>query len=171
VQVPVANQFDNKESGMVRFIRIVDLTQDYEPWRYITIPGDEHMVKTNDLFMIRYGTPGVVAIGYEGVIANNLFRIIWKSENKFIPKFWFYIFKNMEEYISNLSASSSMPAISFSILSTLSIIFPTASEQQKIADCLTALDTQIAAQATKIETLKQHKRGLMQQLFPAPEEK
>jgi restriction endonuclease S subunit len=28
----------------------------------------------------------------------------------------------------------------------------------------------IAAQAAKIESLKQHKRGLMQQLFPAPEE-
>jgi type I restriction enzyme, S subunit len=43
-------------------------------------------------------------------------------------------------------------------------------EQQKIADCLTSLDTQIATQAEKIEFLKQHKRALMQQLFPAPEE-
>lgn len=43
-------------------------------------------------------------------------------------------------------------------------------EQWRIADCLTALDTRITAQAVKIETLKQHKRGLMQQLFPAPEE-
>lgn len=43
-------------------------------------------------------------------------------------------------------------------------------EQHRIADCLTALDTQIAAQAVKIESLKTHKHGLMQQLFPAPEE-
>ncbi|OXU13965.1 restriction endonuclease subunit S [Sedimentisphaera salicampi] len=43
-------------------------------------------------------------------------------------------------------------------------------EQQRIAECLSALDTQITAQATKIETLKQHKRGLMQQIFPVPEE-
>ena len=43
-------------------------------------------------------------------------------------------------------------------------------EQHRIADCLSALDAQIAAQAGKIETLKQHKRGLMQQIFPAPEE-
>jgi len=42
-------------------------------------------------------------------------------------------------------------------------------EQHRIADCLTALDTLIAAQAAYIEALKQHKRGLMQQLFPAPE--
>ncbi len=49
------------------------------------------------------------------------------------------------------------------------IAVPTLSEQQKIADCLTSLDTQIEAQAAKIESLKQHKRGLMQQLFPVAE--
>ncbi|MGN6655352.1 MAG: hypothetical protein ACTHJ9_08425 [Rhodanobacter sp.] len=39
-------------------------------------------------------------------------------------------------------------------------------EQQKIADCLTSLDEVIAAQGRKVEALKAHKRGLMQQLFP-----
>lgn len=39
-------------------------------------------------------------------------------------------------------------------------------EQQKIADCLASLDEVIAAQARKVEALKTHKRGLMQQLFP-----
>ncbi len=52
----------------------------------------------------------------------------------------------------------------------LDIRFPKIAEQKHIADCLSALDTLITAQAAKIETLKQHKRGLMQQLFPAPEE-
>lgn len=42
-------------------------------------------------------------------------------------------------------------------------------EQQKIADCLTSLDNLIAAQAKKIDLLKQHKRGLMRQLFPVLE--
>ncbi|WP_372191586.1 restriction endonuclease subunit S [Xanthomonas axonopodis pv. desmodiigangetici] len=39
-------------------------------------------------------------------------------------------------------------------------------EQQKIADCLTSLEEVIAAQGRKVEALKVHKRGLMQQLFP-----
>lgn len=43
-------------------------------------------------------------------------------------------------------------------------------EQQKIANCLTSLDNLIAAQVQKIETLKKHKKGLMQQLFPASAE-
>ncbi|NGT13013.1 MULTISPECIES: restriction endonuclease subunit S [Achromobacter] len=39
-------------------------------------------------------------------------------------------------------------------------------EQQKIADCLSSLDDLITAEAQKLDTLKTHKKGLMQQLFP-----
>ena len=39
-------------------------------------------------------------------------------------------------------------------------------EQQKIADCLDSADALIAAQGRKVETLRDHKKGLMQQLFP-----
>ncbi|WP_298188579.1 restriction endonuclease subunit S, partial [Metallibacterium sp.] len=48
----------------------------------------------------------------------------------------------------------------------LEIAIPQRPEQQKIADCLTSLDEVIAAQGRKVEALKAHKRGLMQQLFP-----
>ena len=49
------------------------------------------------------------------------------------------------------------------------LIPPTVAEQQRIADCLGWLDGLIAAQGRKLETLRQHKQGLMQQLFPSPE--
>ena len=39
-------------------------------------------------------------------------------------------------------------------------------EQQKIADCLSSVDELIATQARKVDALKTHKNGLMQQLFP-----
>ena len=51
-------------------------------------------------------------------------------------------------------------------LAVLSVAFPDSVEQQRIADCLTSLDEVIAAQGRKVEALKAHKRGLMQQLFP-----
>jgi type I restriction enzyme S subunit len=47
---------------------------------------------------------------------------------------------------------------------------PQPAEQQRIASCLTSLDDLIAAQTQKLEALKTHKKGLMQQLFPSPEE-
>ncbi len=40
------------------------------------------------------------------------------------------------------------------------------SEQQKIAECLNSVDEMVAAQARKVDALKAHKKGLMQQLFP-----
>lgn len=43
-------------------------------------------------------------------------------------------------------------------------------EQQKIADCLGSLDALIAAEGRKLEGLRAHKKGLMQQLFPRPGE-
>ena len=39
-------------------------------------------------------------------------------------------------------------------------------EQWRIASCLASLDELITAQARKVEALKTHKKGLMQQLFP-----
>ena len=39
-------------------------------------------------------------------------------------------------------------------------------EQQKIADCLSSLDELITAETQKLDALKAHKKGLMQQLFP-----
>ena len=48
----------------------------------------------------------------------------------------------------------------------LEIAIPRRPEQQRIVDCLTSLDEVIAAQGRKVEALKTHKRGLMQQLFP-----
>lgn len=47
---------------------------------------------------------------------------------------------------------------------------PSPAEQQKIADCLSSLDELIAAQARKVDALKTHKKGLMQQLFPREDE-
>lgn len=47
---------------------------------------------------------------------------------------------------------------------------PTEAEQRKIADCLGSLDDVISTEGQKLEALRQHKEGLMQQLFPQPSE-
>lgn len=57
--------------------------------------------------------------------------------------------------------------LSGEIVGSIIVPTPTLPEQQKIADCLSALDEEIAAQQQKVEALKEHKKGLMQKLFPA----
>ena len=60
----------------------------------------------------------------------------------------------------------------FSALKEKVICFPDekSGEQRKIADCLGSLDDLIAAEGRKLEALRQHKQGLMQQIFPQPGE-
>ncbi len=55
-------------------------------------------------------------------------------------------------------------------LMSMKITIPSIPEQQKIADCLTSIDDLITAEAQKLDALKDHKKGLMQQLFPTSDE-
>ena len=62
---------------------------------------------------------------------------------------------------------SAMSYIKLPMLQEYGLAVPSSyAEQQKIADCLSSLDELIAAQARKVDALKTHKKGLMQQLFP-----
>jgi len=60
--------------------------------------------------------------------------------------------------------------LSKEFLSTIVVHVPDPAEQQRIATCLSSLDALITAETQKHEALKTHKKGLMQQLFPSPEE-
>lgn len=51
----------------------------------------------------------------------------------------------------------------------LPIPFPSLDEQCKIAECLSSIDELISLHTEKLSALKEHKKGLMQQLFPAVE--
>ncbi len=49
------------------------------------------------------------------------------------------------------------------------LLAPGEDEQRRIADCLASVNALISTQADKLETLKLHKQGLMQRLFPSSE--
>jgi type I restriction enzyme S subunit len=66
----------------------------------------------------------------------------------------------------NLEGLRDGKMISYSQFSELLLPTPTPDEQQRIADCLSSVDELIAVQARKVDALKTHKKGLMQQLFP-----
>ena len=69
--------------------------------------------------------------------------------------------------LNKLVFGSGQPLITGGQLKSLFIYSPKPQEQQKIADCLSSLDELISAQNQQLEALKAHKKGLMQQLFPA----
>ncbi len=69
--------------------------------------------------------------------------------------------------LNKYATGQAQPGLSVDVLEQVRCSMPPSlSEQQRIADFLSSLDDQITAQASRIETLKAHKKGLMQQLFP-----
>jgi type I restriction enzyme S subunit len=76
-----------------------------------------------------------------------------------------------QKQIDSFQAGGNRQGLNFAQIRSFTIpLPPKVSEQQRIADCLTSLDDLIAAQTQKLVALKTHKKGLMQQLFPSPEE-
>ncbi len=98
---------------------------------------------------------------------------IWKVvEHRGIDKRFLFI--TLENETEKMKAESSnglgIMHITKGTIEGWEAAFPPMPEQQRIADCLTSLDDLIAAQTQKHEALKTHKKGLMQQLFPSPQE-
>lgn len=93
---------------------------------------------------------------------------VLRFENRCTQKF-------VEVYLNSIKLDDfitgmAQPKLNKAMLGSIPIPHPDVPEQQRIADCLTSLDDLIAAQTQKLEVLKTHKKGLMQQLFPSPEE-
>ena len=124
----------------------------------------------DDILITRIGNIGfstVVSWDYEFSIYVTLATV--KKSDKFIPHYLNGYFQS-EVYQKEIRSKSLLNAVPMKInmndLRNTKVLLPTIKEQQKIADCLSSLDETIEAQDQKIELLKQHKKGLMQGLFP-----
>lgn len=89
------------------------------------------------------------------------------ERNSIKKKFLYQLLKNEEPNLMALRVGSGLPNIQLKTIKSHSILIPTSEdEQQKIADCLSSVDDLIMAQTSRLEALRNHKKGLMQQLFP-----
>lgn len=108
-----------------------------------------------------------------GKVAQNKIECATNQQiNSLIPKddysgdFLYSILEYKASTFASLAGKQAVPIINKTVFSSVELYFPKIEEQQKIADCLSSLDEQIATQSQQIEALKVHKKGLMQQLFP-----
>ncbi|MGQ2966926.1 MAG: hypothetical protein ACT6QL_14035, partial [Methylophilus sp.] len=86
--------------------------------------------------------------------------------------FYAYYFKtsvwhSYMRQIGSTGARHDRMAISNNDFFAMPLFDPSPKEQQKIVDCLASIDELITAETQKLAALKTHKKGLMQQLFPA----
>ncbi|MGV8104051.1 MAG: restriction endonuclease subunit S [Mesotoga sp.] len=79
----------------------------------------------------------------------------------------YYVRGNLNKDVAKVAQGDSVVHLYPAQLEKLKLAVPSEpSEQQKIANCLSSLDEGIELEAQKLDALKTHKKGLMQQLFP-----
>ena len=102
---------------------------------------------------------------YDGALLNQrVGKILTKENSHFV---YFLLQKSdLINEIENSISGSEPPNLSAQQIENIIVHIPLIDEQQKIADCLSSLDSIISAQGQKIELLKEHKKGLLQNLFP-----
>lgn len=123
----------------------------------------------NTILMAMYGqgkTRGKVAIlGIDAATNQACAAILLKD--RYNTNFVFQYLAGRYDEIRELSNTGGQENLSGGLIKNIPISIPVnPEEQQKIASCLSALDQLITAQAERIEQLQEHKKGLMQGLFP-----
>jgi type I restriction enzyme, S subunit len=133
-------------------------------------PSDLFFSRKNDVIIPASGETKIDIAKASCVMADNValggdLNIIRSCHNGVFISYYLNGPKKLA--IARIAQGDTVVHLYLSQLQLLEIGLPTADEQQKIADCLSSIDELIIAQTQKLSTLKAHKKGLMQQLFPA----
>ena len=175
--------YQGKEIGKYPFYKVSDISKAIQRGNnYISVAAnyvDDEDVNTLKIKTIPIGTTIFARIGEairlnrrvittaECIIDNNTIGVK-AIEGKATDLFVYYTLLqiNLIDF-----AGGVVPAVTKASIDNIPVYCPpTIAEQQKIADCLSSVDDLITAQTNRLEALKAHKKGLMQQLFPNTDE-
>ena len=158
--------------GNIPFIRSAEIAQK-QTALFLTEEGFSKsaakMVKKGDVLVALYGAnSGDVSISkINGAINQAILCLRSKESNSFI----YHYLTLRKEWILRTYLQGGQGNLSGEIMKSVELRFPKPEEQSRIAMCLNNLDALITAQTEQIAALKEHKKGLMQQLFPGGEQK
>ena len=157
--------------GDIPFIRSGEIAKDRTEL-FLTQSGLKNsaakIVGRGDVLVALYGAnSGDVALAkIEGAINQAILCLKSKESNSFI----YQSLSFKKDWVVATYLQGGQGNLSGEIVKSISVCFPSPKEQQRIADFLNSLDDLFAAQTQNLAALKIHKQGLMQQLFPSPEE-
>ena len=163
------------------YIRITDINDDgqFAPRARVSVDIDateEQYLEDGDIVLARTGASVGKSYRYREedgrlVYAGFLIRVRPNPE-RLLPQFlagylstWSYW-----NWVRFTSERSGQPGINATQYASIPLTVPHRDEQEKVADCLGSLDDLIEAEIQKLDSLRQHKKGLMQQLFPSLEQ-
>ncbi|WP_186103416.1 restriction endonuclease subunit S [Burkholderia gladioli] len=116
---------------------------------------------------IRPALNKVAVPDFRGICSADIYPIR-PSTDTLLREYLVYLLRSESfvEYATKHSARGKIPKINREALLAFCAMVPSPAEQRRIAFCLFSLDTLIDAQSLKLDGLRSHKKGLMQQLFP-----
>jgi type I restriction enzyme S subunit len=113
---------------------------------------------------------GIEYSSYKGICSPAYIILRKKVDlNNLFFKYHLKSFEFIQKLNKNLEGIRDGKMVSYNQFSEVLLPFPHILEQQKIVECLSSLDELILLHTEKLSVLKDHKKGLMQQLFPAAE--
>lgn len=127
--------------------------------------------KGDFIISLRSFQGGIEYSMYDGICSPAY--IILRKKINIIDQYYKYYFKShrfIQDLNKNLEGIRDGKMVSYSQFSSILLPKPDRKEQQKIANFLSSIDDLINKQKDRIEALKQHKKALMQGLFPSIEE-
>ena len=152
---------------------IKDNKLDYTSCKFITKEKFDSLRKgklqKNDIIITLRGTIGSIAkfdaIKYDTGFINAQMMIIRSQdiEPDYLSKY--LTANNLRKQIEVISSGSAQPQLTKKDMSSINIVVPPLKEQEKIAEILSTVDTQIDDTEKIIEKTKELKKGLMQQLL------
>jgi type I restriction enzyme S subunit len=83
--------------------------------------------------------------------------------------FLYHLLQLRKPEFERVATGSTIKTIGMPFFAALRVKVPEIAEQQRIAACLSSVDAVIAAESQKLDGLRLHHDGMMQQLFPSPE--
>jgi type I restriction enzyme, S subunit len=161
---------DDLWGGEILFITPTDIKED-EKYQHTT---QRTVIETKGTKVLPPGSVVYTCIASIGKMALTVVPSVTNQQiNAVVPNgktsrdFIYYSLANLTPWIKSIPATSTLPIINKTEFSGFIIPHPEdKAEQKKIAECLSSVDELMAAQARKLDALKTHKKGLMQQLFP-----
>ena len=163
------------ENGTIPWFRMEDIREH----GHILSDSIQHITKeavkgkglfpANSIIVATTATIGEHALIIVDSLANQQFTFLTKRksfDNQIDMKYFYYYMYIIDEWCKQHTNAGGFASVDMNGFKRLSVSLPSPEEQKEIAECFTSIDDLIDSTKQKLVMFQNHKRGLMQQLFP-----
>lgn len=163
------------ENGTIPWFRMEDIREH----GHILSDSIQHITKeavkgkglfpANSIIVATTATIGEHALIIVDSLANQQFTFLTKRksfDNQVDMKYFYYYMYIIDEWCKQHTNAGGFASVDMNGFKRLSVSLPSPEEQKEIAECFTSIDDLIDSTKQKLVMLQEHKKGLIQQLFP-----